>query len=212
MKIDIESLFQLVAITNESVNTLSGEMKGFKDEMKDFKDEMKETIMEMKEDTRHFKENVDKTIWEMKEDTKKLKKDMDKKWGDIGNRIGDFVEDFVQPNVKMAILDAFGLDIGEPLFKQKEVKFINGEELKKELDVMGIVEEEKKIFIVESKSTINRKKIDKFHNFITSGAFYSLWPKFKGYSIVPIMASLSIPTYYQELLKSKNIYPKVFHF
>ena len=193
-----DALNRLIETTNrttENVNNLSIEMKLSREksalEMKEFKDEMKEFKDEMKE----FKDYM-----------KKNSKEMNMKWGQLANRLGTVVEDLIYPNLEKSIMQAFNQEVIETSIRVK--KYMKSKGLRMELDAIALTHDT--LYIVESKTTVTKDKVDNFEKKINSEDFNVLFPQYNKYKKVLIIASLSIDEEMKKYILQKNMYPMVF--
>ncbi|EDP73978.1 hypothetical protein [Hydrogenivirga sp. 128-5-R1-1] len=168
-----QMIMELVYIqhkTEMELQELKKEMKEFKDEMKEFKDEMKEFKDEMK----NFKD-------EMKAEVKR----MNKQWGELANKMGTIVEDIVYPATRPVLEKYFKCEINQLMANIK--KKLN--DYKDEFDIIAVSDKCKKVFLVEVKSTIRENHITQWI-FQKIDSLKQLFPEYKDYKIVPILATL----------------------
>ncbi|MCF8107686.1 MAG: hypothetical protein K9J81_01705 [Desulfohalobiaceae bacterium] len=126
----LEELMQKLAYsqmqTNISLDRLSNEMRGFKDEMREFKDEMRE----FKDEMREYKD------W-----SKKQVLTMNRQWGDLANKLGTVVEDFVAPNLPRIARDDLGCDEVDYLAIRVKKRSVTDRSKRREFDFQkGAVE------------------------------------------------------------------------
>ncbi|MGC8972035.1 MAG: hypothetical protein ACP5K2_07540 [bacterium] len=167
-------------ITQREVARLSSEMLEFKKEMREFKDEMRA----FKDEMRVFKD------------------EMNKRWGDLANKMGTLVEDIFFPSFEIVLKKYFNVT---PRLLAHTVKFRkDGKNL--EIDILAYTEKE--VFIVEVKSSPDRKNyIDEFIEKLKM--LPEFMPEINNSKVVPIYAGLSMEESTVELLTEKGIYAMV---
>ncbi|MCF8092100.1 MAG: hypothetical protein K9K40_06530 [Desulfotignum sp.] len=175
--------------TEMSLQTLSREMREFKDEMREFKNEMGEFKDEMGE----YKDwSKDQIIL------------MNRQWGDLANKMGTFVEDIVAPNLPRIARTCFGCEDLDYFAVRVKKKSCKGDGPRREFDVIAVCEG---IFILnETKSSPETRDVDKLAAFVESGARFDYFPEYEGYRIVPVFASLYMDDSLVAYLTRKKIY------
>lgn len=161
---------------SDEIKSLSKEMKEFKNEMQDFKDEMKT-----------FKDFVTADI----EESRRERREMNKRWGDIANRLGTFAEDIAAPNLPRIARELFGEQ--EELFKAVRLRAQSQDADAKKLvyEFDGVLETERKVFLLECKSYIRMDDINAIPQLIQR--FLACFPLYRQKELVAVFASMSIP-------------------
>ena len=137
---------------------------------------------------------------EIRQDTEKLKKEMNKKWGELANKMGTIVEDFVAPDLKGVAAQYFG--IKEFDFFAPRLRLKNSERsITREFDV--IAETNGYFFVVETKSPPSTGFISDFIKLIPQ--LDSWFPVIREKKLVPIFASLYISADLTTYLTRNNI-------
>ncbi len=147
-----EMLYRLEANLNRletEVAKLQKEMREFKDEMLEFKNEMRE----FKDEMREFKDEMREFKDEMREETRKLNKHL----GGLANKMGRLVEDIISPAFP-ELLEKYW-NCSQPDDYAERRKMRKGEHTE-EFDLFVRCSKEKKIFIVETKSSPKVQHID----------------------------------------------------
>ncbi len=210
----LEDLFgRFVVNMDRTINSLSREMKEFKNEVrrdtKEFKDEMrqdtKEFRDEIRQDTKELKSEMKEFKDELKQDSKKFRSDMNQQWGNLANKMGTLVEDIIAPAVRPAILKYFKEEITYfALNVNKKSKKLN---LRGEFDVIAISEEN--VYLVEVKS---RPRISYLNDFVENiETFKKLFPEYHDKAVIPIFASLHFDEPITKLATTKKIYLLAYH-
>jgi len=174
-------------ITQRELARLSSEMAEFKDEMQAFKDEMRA----FKDEMRAFKDEM-----------RTFKDEMNKRWGELANKMGTLVEDIFFPSFEIVLKKYFNVT---PRLLTHTVKFRkNGKNL--EIDILAYTE--KGVFIVEVKSSPNKKNyIEEFIEKLK--VLPEFMPDINNCKIVPIYTGLSMDESTVEALTEKGIYAMV---
>jgi len=168
--------------TEMSLQTLSREMREFKNEMGDFKDEM----------------------GEYKDWSKNQIILMNRQWGDLANKMGTLVEDIVAPNIPRIARTCFGCEDLDYFAVRVRKKSRKGDGRRREFDVIAVCEG---IFILnETKSSPETRDVDKLAAFVESGALFNYFPEYDGYRICPVFASLYMDDSLVAYLTRKKIY------
>ena len=192
------------------VQTLSVEMKFFRDEMKDFKDEMKRDRKDFKDEMSGFKDEMKEFKNELRLDRKEFKdemkqdrKELYKQWGKLSDKLGSIVEDMVAPNIKSIGEKYFNLidciDFGIRRIRKHSKD--RGKE--KEFDIIAVYDNV--IILNETKSTPRMDYINDFIDFIKNREFYEYFPEYFDKKIIPVFASFSIPEHMVKHISGHNI-------
>ena len=152
----------------------------------------RETDLRMKETARIVEENAaqqketDRQLKEMARETDKQIKAMSKKIGDLGNRLGDFVEAFVEPSI-VRLFQERGLDVTAVM---RDVKAKNPKlNLAMEIDLFAINGDS--CVLVEVKSNLS---IDDVNDHIERmEKFKQLFPKYADNKVFGAVAGMVIP-------------------
>jgi hypothetical protein len=186
-KTNIDRLEDLVSNfiiqTNKMIIAEREENIKFKKEMREFKDEMREFKIDVKNDI----------------------KDMKKQWGQLAYKMGTLVEDIFSPSFDILIKKSFGI-IPNIIDTRKKIK-IGGDNL--EIDILGIDNENKRIFLCEVKANPNDRHYVKDLDKLIEKLPYFL-PQYKDYKIIPIFAGLSMDKSIVNFLTKKGYYALVF--
>src|SRR5690625_3564519 len=151
--------------SQNTLDSLSREMREFKDEMKEFKDEIRmdtenfknaiqSDTKSLKDEMKEFKDEMKEFKDEMKEFKDKMEKDrreMNKKWGNLANKMGTLVEDIFIPGVKETVWKYFDDEINSYNPRRYIRNRETGEE--GEFDVIAVTD--LYVFLVEVKTTPN---------------------------------------------------------
>jgi uncharacterized coiled-coil protein SlyX len=159
------------------------------------------SVNQLSQEMREFKDEMLK----FREESEQDRKDMNKKWGELANKMGTVVEDLIFPNISYALMTAFNEEdqfvITRHKRRNKEKNIIM------ELDLVAITENNH--YIVETKTTVTKEKVDEFERKIQSDNFSILYPELTSKAISLIVASLSIEKEMQEYILAKGMYPMV---
>jgi len=139
---------------------------------------------------------------EMSKQWQEERKAMNKRWGELANKMGTLVEDIFFPSFEIVLKKYFNVT---PRLLTHTVKFRkNGKNL--EIDILAYTEKE--VFIVEVKSSPNRKNyIEEFIEKLN--VLPEFMPDINKYRVVPIYAGLSMDESTVEALTEKGIYAMV---
>ena len=162
-----------------------------------------------------LEENLDKTITEMKEDTAKMKEDTakmkegiksenkkaNKKWGDLANKMGTIVEDIIEPSMNSVIKKYFNIEVTESTIHLK--KKIKSLVLQGEYDIVAVGEN--KVFVVEVKSTPDKKKLLHFKN-NSLPKFKKLFPQYKDLELIPLFGGIRLDPELIEFATKEKIF------
>ncbi len=189
---------------------LKEELKKFKEEMgndtRKFREGIRRDTKVLKEELKEFKEEIRNDTRKFKEEMKQSKKDLDKKWGDLANKMGTVIEDLITPSVPTAIKKAFGQNI---INSADHIRRYNKKlNLRMEIDVLANSDDT--LYIIESKTTVSKDKVDVFENKFKSGKFDKLFPEYNDFRVVLILASIKIPENIIEYIHEKGMYPMVY--
>ena len=169
----IRELAELHKLTELSVQSLS-------EEMKEFKDEMRKYIQEGEK----FREDSRKS----REEGEKFRDDMNRRWGELANKMGTIVEDLIYPNLPIVLSKEFSLD--EPRSMGIRIRrTLKKQGIRGEIDAYFIYGDI--AFINETKSTPSLDYLHKFDEFMKT-KFEILFEEFSGMKIIPIFSSLNM--------------------
>ena len=198
-----EALMKLTYVqlkTEMEIQSLKKEMKEFKDEMKDFKEEMrafKDEMKDFKDEMRAFKDEMK----DFKEYVKEEHKRMNKQWGALANKMGTIVADIIYPSTRPVIEKYFNCEITEISMNIRRKR----KDVKDEYDVLAISDDTQKVFIIEVKSSSRKAHVEEFLN-KKIPKFQILYPEYKNYKIIPILATLRFEKEMVDYLTERNIY------
>ena len=181
-KFDIEALGRFIAQVSVTVQKTSKDLR--------------ESELRLEKSQRESELRLEKSL-------KDSKNYLNKEMGRLSRRLGDIVEDLVLPNVDSAINDAFGDKIND--LQANRLKREGKDEM--EIDVIAI--SGRKLYLIETKSTLRWEYIKKFEKIISSGKFFRFFPEYKDYEIIQIMASLKINHDMLKYLLNMGIYPMI---
>ncbi len=168
--------------TEMSLQTLSREMREFKNDMLMFKDEM----------------------GEYKDWSKKQLVTMNRQWGDLANKMGTLVEDVVAPNIPRIAQTYFGCDDLDYFAVRVRKKSRKGDRQKREFDVIAACDG---VFILnETKSSPETRDVDKLAAFIESNELFDYFPEYEGCKVYPVFSSLYMDNSLIAYLTRKKIY------
>ncbi|HMO40761.1 MAG TPA: hypothetical protein PKC76_04895 [Saprospiraceae bacterium] len=202
---------------SDEMQSLSKEMKAFKNEMKEFKDEMKEFKDEMKEfkdEMKTFKDEMKEFKDEMKtfkdfvtadiEESRRERREMNKRWGDIANRLGTFAEDIAAPNLPRIAKELFGEQ--EELYKAVRLRaqYQDANTPKRVYEFDGVLETERKVFLLECKSYIRMDDINAIPKL--AERFLGCFPLYREKELITVFASMSIPDNVLKKLTTLEVY------
>jgi hypothetical protein len=196
--------------TEMSLQTLSREMREFKDEMREFKDDMlmfKDEMLKFKNEMRDFK--IEMSVFkdemgEYKDWSKKQLITMNRQWGDLANKMGTLVEDVVAPNIPRIAQNYFGCDDLDYFAVRVRKKSLKGGRQKREFDVIAACQG---VFILnETKSSPETRDVDKLAAFIESGELFDYFPEYEGCKVYPVFSSLYMDDSLIAYLTRKKIY------
>ena len=175
--------------SQNTLDSLSREMREFKDEMKEFKDEIRM-------DTENFKNAIQSDTKSLKDEMKEFKdkmekdrREMNKKWGNLANKMGTLVEDIFIPGVKETVWKYFDDEINSYNPRRYIRNRETGEE--GEFDVIAVTD--LYVFLVEVKTTPNNRDVDRLITKIVP-KFRRLTPYYEDKIVIPILGSLSFPS------------------
>jgi hypothetical protein len=145
----------------------------------------RETDRIVKENAAQQKE-TDRQLKEMAKETDKQIKAMSKKIGDLGNRLGDFVEAFVEPSI-VRLFQERGLDVTAVM---RDIKAKNPKlDLAMEIDLFAINGDS--CVLVEVKSNLS---IDDVNDHLERmEKFKKLFPIYEQYRVFGAVAGMVIP-------------------
>lgn len=132
-------------------------------------------------------------------ENEKWKKEWTRKWGEISNRLGTIIEDFVIPNIKALTEQIFGK---QPKTVWARIsRTINGETA--EFDVVVEVDENY-ILLNETKSKLSQRDVKEMKDRIKE--FRRFFPEFRDRKIVPILTSLWVDRRVINFATKNNVY------
>jgi hypothetical protein len=203
--------------TEMSLQTLSREMREFKDEMREFKNDMlmfkddmlmfKDEMLMFKNEMRDFK--IEMSVFkdemgEYKDWSKKQLITMNRQWGDLANKMGTLVEDVVAPNIPRIAQTYFGCEDLDYVAVRVRKKSRKGDRQKREFDVIAACEG---VFILnETKSSPETRDVDKLAAFIESNELFDYFPEYEGCKVYPVFSSLYMDDSLVAYLTRKKIY------
>jgi hypothetical protein len=176
------------------LDTFHEEMREFKDEMTDFKREMTDFKREMAE----FKDEMA----EFKDEQRRDRREMNVKWGELANKMGTIVEDIVMPNLPGILRNHFGVD--QPLMTAPRIRRRHPGDPSRLREFDAIIVTEDTVFINETKSTVRFADIERFA--ASHREVLEYFPEYAGYTVIPIMSSLHMPTEIVAALTERGIF------
>ena len=171
-------LGQLIVHTQTALGKLSREMISFKNEMRDFKNEMKD----------------------FKDQSQRNHRQINQEWGNLARKMGTIVEDIIAPAVRPAVKKYFGEDV--VYFAVNARKMVKSLDLAGEFDVVAVGE--KRVFLVEVKSTPKEQYLDDFLDNV--GKFRKLFPEYAAMPLIPVFGSLRFEDSFIPLATARGIY------
>jgi len=185
----------------DEMKVFKDEMKDFKDEMKDFKDEMKvfkDEMKDFKDESQRFQKKLEANI----KSNERMIKDMNLQWGNLANRLGTFAEDIAAPNVPRIARELFGEQ--EELLRAVRYRVRKPGDRKQVYEFDGVVETERKVFLLECKSNVRMDSIKSLPKLIDN--FQACFPQYTDKELVTIFASMYIPDDVLKKLTKMGVY------
>jgi phage-related minor tail protein len=183
------------------LDTFHEEMREFKDEMTDFKREMtdfKREMAEFKDEMAEFKDEMA----EFKDEQRRDRREMNVKWGELANKMGTIVEDIVMPNLPGILRNHFGVD--QPLMTAPRIRRRHPGDPSRLREFDAVIVTEDTVFINETKSTVRFADIERFA--ASHREVLEYFPEYAGYTVIPIMSSLHMPTEIVAALTERSIF------
>ena len=166
--------------TEMALHSMARDTEAFKQEMREFKDEMRA----------------------FKEESRLERKRMNKAWGDLANKMGTVAEDIVAPNIPRFARDEFGVTGDTDLASGPTRVSRRGEPRRRQFDV--VCAGDRKVFVVEVKSTPDREKILEFVGKLKE--FDDFFPEYEGWDTYGFFASWSLPDELRGFIAQQGLY------
>lgn len=177
--------------TEVELQTLSKEMRSFKDEMRAFGSARRDPKDEGKS-------------WDCRDEERHMIRDMNVQWGEIANKLGTIVEDIIYPNIARLAVKHFGA---------RELEFI-GARIKRrhaqrpgelrEFDVIAVWEGT--LLLVEAKAGLRPEYFRQFADFVREQRVFEYFTEYCGRRVIPVFAALNIPPSDVAFLTRERIY------
>ncbi|BAT70976.1 conserved hypothetical protein [Thermosulfidibacter takaii ABI70S6] len=158
-------------------------------------DRLEEAMMELVYQSRKTEMEIERLSRELrefknemrafKEEMLAFKDEMNKKWGDLANKLGTIAEDIVAPGIPHLIKKTYDLDVTELSVRRK--RKLNGRT--REYDVIAVAGDY--VFVVDVKSVYRSQYLDHFQEMLND--FFTFFPEYKKYKLVPVIASFNLP-------------------
>ena len=161
------------ARTQANLDRLSAEMREFKGEMAEFKDEM----AEFKNDTRDVGERM-----------LRASEAADRRWGELSNKMGTLVEDFIAPGIPAIFREALGIQDEPDSWIRARRTHPKDRSRRREFDAVALGSGF--LLINETKSTLRPEDIPPFLEALTEAREY--WPEAEGCRVVGALASFYV--------------------
>lgn len=129
-------------------------------------------------------ERLDQNVVEIRQEGRRHAVEM----AQIANRIGRFAEDFVNPNIPRVARDVFGVAQFE--FEGQRVKKWHATDPGRSREFDCVIAGSKHLIISEAKLTARGKDIDDFAASLRD--VFDYFTEYRGYTLVPILASLAL--------------------
>jgi hypothetical protein len=135
------------------------------------------------------------------EESRADRKAMNKRWGELANKMGTVVKDIVAPCIGGVAREYFQVDELDFFAVRLQIKNTSGTH-RREFDV--VAENEKYLFIVETKSTPRTSYLQDFIDFIPEIGDW--FPQAQSKTVIPVFSSLYIPEDSVRFLTKHRIY------
>ena len=171
--------------------------------------EIQERVSFLEETLNRFILHTDKALFQLstemkdfKDEMKDFKDTMNKKWGDLSNKLGTLVEDFVIPNIPTIFKQLTGLEDLDRVAPRIKVRHSKNPKIRKEFDTVAIGGSF--ILINETKSKPTTEDVQNFAASLKE--VFGFFPEHKDKIILPVFASLYIPEDLVKLLTRRKIF------
>jgi len=157
--------------------------------MKETDRQLKENALQLKETDRQFKEmskETDRQIKEMSKETNRQIKAVNKKIGELGNRLGEFVEGMIKPSV-VWLFQERGIDVHAVM---RDVE-MNNPQLNLAMQIDLLVVNNGSCVLVEVKSNLSQDDVEE--HLERMDKFKTLFPVYQNYRVLGAVAGMVIP-------------------
>jgi len=157
--------------------------------MKETDRQLKENALQLKETDRQFKEmskETDRQIKEMSKETNRQIKAVNKKIGELGNRLGEFVEGMIKPSV-VRLFQERGIDVHAVM---RDVE-MNNPQLNLAMQIDLLVVNNGSCVLVEVKSNLSQDDVEE--HLERMDKFKTLFPVYQNYRVLGAVAGMVIP-------------------
>ncbi len=139
---------------------------------------------------------LDRGLEEMKRESREHTLEMAR----IADRIGRFAEDIVAPNLPRLARETFG--IAQVDFSGQRVEKRHAAAPAKFREFDFVLAGQRKLLVNETKSTARLRYFDEFAGVLKE--IFAYFPEYKGYSVIPVFASLGLsPDFVRRLTRLK---------
>jgi hypothetical protein len=155
-----------------------------------------------------FVQHTDQTIVELRQDAAEMRLwrlQAQKQWGEIANKLGTFVEDFVAPNIPRIARQILGLD-GQPeeLLAAARLRVWHPQDPSRVREFDYIYVTRRGWIVVESKHDAKLKDVDAFREMLAEVKDY--FPQYASLALQPVFAGLSVPDHIVKYCTHHRIY------
>lgn len=164
-------------------------------------------IAEIRQQMERDRKRTDEMIAQMhqrsEQELREFRRESNQKWGELANRLGTVAEDIVAPNLPRIAREQFGCP-GEPddFMVRRWVRHQIDNSKRRDFDVIAVYSD--KVLINETKATVRLNYIDNFIEVLAD--IHGYFPEYRGKTIIPIFAGLSIPENLVRYLTKHKIY------
>ncbi len=180
-------LARVQARTEANLDRLCAEMREFKNEMAEFKNEMVEFKGEMVEFKGEMVEFKNETR-EANEQMRRASEAADRRWGELSNKMGTLVEDFIAPGIPSIFRQALGIQDEPDSWIRARRTHPRDRSRRREFDAVALGGGF--LLINETKSTLRPEDIPPFLESLAEAREY--WPEAEGCRVVGALASFYV--------------------
>jgi hypothetical protein len=171
--------------------------------------EMKAESARRAQETERILAGHDRMLAEMKadqarrtEEQERLRKELNQKMGELSNRLGTMVEDFVVPNIPRIAREYFGCQEMLDLFPRRVRRHPVDRGREREFDVICVAE--KAVLWCEAKTTPRPEFLEAYVAGL--GEFEEYFPEYEGLRLIRILASLRLEASAVRYLTRQKVY------
>lgn len=136
-------------------------------------------------------------------ESQQMRKDLNKKWGELSNKLGTIIEDFVAPNIPTIAKTYFGLEELLKLEVRSIVKHKNFAQ-RREFDVIAIYENH--VIFNFTRSNARTEYAKEFVKQLEDQILWDYFPELRGKNLIPVFSSLSIQENVIAYLTKQKVY------